>query len=205
MKSLYRTFLAATLLLLLPLTARAQQAAEAKVPVRTPLISLALSHAGPLTLAAATPARPVLKEVLPGYGHPSVAMKQYGYRRLDWELGRAWLGTLIGFTYAYIGDLIIHYETDFSKGHFLLDEESNGDNAYNVLLYCGIPPYYAMRGIRSVSIMRKNSLGSYLTGFVGSVLGLIYWTNIGEQRSLAGIAAYTGLTTLCASIGYSIF
>ncbi len=205
MKPLSQTLLAATLLISVPLTARAQQTAEAKVPVRTPLISLTLSHAGPLTLAAATPARPALREVLPGYGHPSVAMKQYGYRRLDWELGRAWLGTLIGFTYAYIGDLIIHYETDFSKGYYLLDEKNNGDNVYNVLLYCGIPPYFAMRGIRSVSIMRKNSLGSYLSGLVGSVLGLIYWTNTGEKRSIAGFAAFTGLTTLCAHIGYSIF
>lgn len=205
MKSLLRTLIISTLLISISAAANAQQAAVADPPKTEIRTSLSFSAPGPLAMAASAPVYSLIGSRAPAGTRSAAPMKQFGYRRLDWEFGRAWLGTVIGFAYAYIGDLIIHYEFDFSKGHYLLDEDKTGDNVYNVLLYCGIPPYYAMRGVRSVNIMQKNSLGSYLCGLVGSVAGLIYWTNTGEERSLAGFAAYTGMTALFANIGYHIF
>lgn len=204
MKPILRVTIAAALLISISANAHAQQSIVTTSPI-TKSLDLSSYTLGPLTLAARTPSPALpIKFALKG-GERDPAMRQMAYQRIDWELGRAWLGTVIGFAYAYIGDLIIHYESDFSKGHYLLNEEKNGDNVYNVLLYGGIPPYYAMRGIRSVNITKKNSLGSYLFGLVGSIAGLAYWSNIGDQESLTGFAVYTGLTTIMAEIGYHIF
>lgn len=214
MKPLYRTLLITILLTSLPAAVSAQQAAVSNPPVTAQKVNFALPIPGPLAMAAAAPAPSIPGNMTPVNRRSSVPMKQYGYSRIDWELGRAWLGTLIGFAYAYIGDLIIHYDFDFSKANWLLNEGQDdvlekpvkrGEVVYNVLLYGGLPPYFAMQGIRSINITRKNSLGSYILGTIGSLAGLIYWTNTGELYSLKGVAAYTGLTALFSNIGYHIF
>ena len=205
MKHLSRTLIILAFLTSIPAAVDAQQASGANPSLTVHKTSLTFPTPGPLAMAASVPVYALPVNISLAGVRSSASMKQYGYQRLDWEFGRAWLGTVIGFVYGYIGDLIIHYEFNYSKGHYLLDEKKDGDNVYNVLLYCGIPPYLAMRGVRSVSIMQKNSLGSYLCGLVGSVAGLIYWTNTGEERSIAGFAAYTGMTALFAQIGYHVF
>jgi hypothetical protein len=204
MKPFSRILVAAVLLISISANARAQQSVIATAEV-TQGPNLSIPAPGPLALAARAPYPAIGINAAILSGHGDMRMRQMTYQRIDWELGRAWLGTLIGFAYAYIGDLLIHYEDDFSKAHYLLNEDKNGDNVYNVLLFCGIPPYYAMRGIRSVNISRKNSLGSYLFGLAGSVAGLAYWTSTGDAESLAGFAVYSGLTTILAEIGYHLF
>ena len=204
MKPILRITVAAALLVLISANAQAQQSIVNAPPV-TRSLDLASYTPGPLAMAARAPSPALpINAALPG-GESNRTMRQMAYQRIDWELGRAWLGTVIGFAYAYIGDLIIHYESDFSKGYYLLNEKKNGDNVYNVLLYGGLPPYYAMKGIKSVNISRKNSLGSYLFGLVGSIAGLAYWTSLNDEESLAGFAVYSGLTTILADIGYHIF
>ena len=204
MKPILRVTVAASLLISISANAHAQQNIVSTPPV-TQSLNLSCYTPGPLALAARAPSPVLPINAALQREKSDLAMRQMTYQRIDWELGRAWLGTVIGFAYAYIGDLIIHYESDFSKGHYLLNEDKNGDNVYNVLLYGGIPPYYAMRGIRSVNITRKNSLGSYLFGLVGSIAGLAYWSSTDNEESLAGFAVYTGLTTILADIGYHIF
>ncbi len=204
MKPLLRVSIAAALLISISANAHAQQSIVTAPPV-TQSLDLSSSTPGPIALAARAPSPALLINAAMQRGESDLAMRQMAYQRIDWELGRAWLGTVIGFAYAYIGDLIIHYEFDFSKANYLLNEDKNGENVYNVLLYGGIPPYYAMRGIRSVNITRKNSLGSYLFGLAGSIAGLAYWTSTNDAKSLAGFAVYTGLTTILAEIGYRLF
>ena len=204
MKPILRVTVAVAFLISISANAHAQQSIVTTTPV-TQSLDLSFYTPGPLALAAIAPSPALPINVALQRGESDLAMRQMAYQRIDWELGRAWLGTVIGFAYAYIGDLIIHYESDFSKGYYLLNEKKNGDNVYNVLLYGGIPPYYAMRGIRSVNITKKNSLGSYLFGLVGSIAGLAYWSSTDDEESLVGFAVYTGLTTILADIGYHIF
>ena len=114
MKPILRVTVAATLLISLSANAHAQQSIVSTPPV-TQSLNLSCYTPGPLTLAARTPSPPLpIKFALKG-GERDLAMRQMAYQRIDWELGRAWLGTVIGFAYAYIGDLIIHYENDFSN------------------------------------------------------------------------------------------
>jgi hypothetical protein len=128
------------------------------------------------------------------------------FHRPDWEFGRAWLGALIGTGYAYIFDLVIHSQTDFSKGNMLLDEEPGyGEVVYNVLLYAGIPPYFSLGGLEKVIPRMGSRWGGYLGGVVGSLLGLAYWTDQGDVRSFRGGIVMTVLTALGTQIGYHIF
>ena len=214
MKPIFRILLTAAIILSAPLTAGAQQESVSGNDPGSLKAKLALATPGPLAMAAALPAPLLSVYAAPSFESAAIPARQYGYRRVDFELARAWLGTVVGFAYAYIGDLIIHYEDDFSKAHYLLNEDKNGDNVYNVLLYGGIPPYYAMRGVRSASIMKKDSLGSYLCGLVGSIGGLVYWTSLYEEgedlnddkkKLLMGFAVYSGLTAILADIGYYLF
>jgi hypothetical protein len=128
------------------------------------------------------------------------------FHRPDWEFGRAWLGALIGTGFAYVADLIIHNQTDFSKGNMLLDEEPGyGEVVYNVLLYAGIPPYYSLGGLEKVIPRMGSRWGGYLGGVVGSLLGLAYWTDQGDVRSFRGGIVMTALTALGTQLGYHIF
>jgi len=204
MKPILRVTFAAAMLSSIPANANAQHSIVTTPPIIESL-DLSFYTPGPLALAARVPSSALSINYTLQRETSDLAMRQMAYQRIDWELGRAWIGTIIGFAYAYIGDLIIHYESDFSKGHYLLNEKQNGDNVYNVLLYGGIPPYFAMRGVRSVNISKKNSLGGYLFGLVGSIAGLAYWSSTDNAESLVGFAVYTGLTTIMTDIGYHIF
>jgi hypothetical protein len=134
------------------------------------------------------------------------AAAAYQYSRLDWEFGRAWLGAIIGTGLAYISDLVIHYDNDFSKANMMLNEkDSAGEVTYNILLYGGISPYYAMKGVHGVTPYTGSKLGSYALGAVGSILGLFYWTERAEVQDGASMIVMTGLTALGAQLGYHIF
>ncbi len=135
----------------------------------------------------------------------SAAMYQGWYHRTDWEIGRGWLSAAIGLGFAYVGDLLIHYETDFSKANPMLDEERGGEVVYNILLYGGLTPYYALRGIKSVHPIGGNSVAGYLSGLVGTLAGLAYWTTTDDAHDPVGIILTTGLTSIFATIGYHAF
>jgi hypothetical protein len=127
------------------------------------------------------------------------------YRRTDWELGRAFIGSALGLTAAYFFNQIIHYESDFSKGNPLLKQDRNGEVVYNVLLYGGISPYFALRGIQSVRPYGGNPTAAYFSGVVGTLLGMVYWTSTDTPLSVPGIAVTCLLTAITTTIGYNRF
>ncbi len=134
------------------------------------------------------------------------APMQYGVGAADWEVGRAWLGSLIGLGYAYVGDLLVHYQTDFSKGNMFLDEDgSSGEVVYNVLLYSTFAPLFSLRSLRQVNPWYGSKTGGYLGGVVGSLAGLAYWTNLGEVNNAAGILVTSGLMAIGTTLGYHLF
>ncbi len=191
---------------LIILTLPAHSAAQTPMPVRPDVPSLQAlltSTPGPLTLATHTTGSGILLLGRSTTPRPVAAMQ---FHRPDWEFGRAWLGALIGTGYAYIFDLVIHSQTDFSKGNMLLDEEPGyGEVVYNVLLYAGIPPYFSLGGLEKVIPRMGSRWGGYLGGVVGSLLGLAYWTDQGDVRSFRGGIVMTVLTALGTQIGYHIF
>ena len=145
------------------------------------------------------------------------AAMQYGWRRTDREIGRAWVGSMIGFFFAWVADLAIHQEYDFSKANWLWNEGTdnkvqNGEVVFNILLYNGLTPLYAKNSITRVSPVKTNGLPTYLSGLVGSLLGMWYWTDLDKRNpndnnlyDIRGFAAYTGLTTLFTFVGHRIF
>ena len=196
-----RALIPVMLLLAIPAFAQAQQS-DPTVRPTTALKSMPLPSPGPLTISSLSPAGATIGS----RSRERVPAAAYQYARADWEFGRAWLGAIIGTGIAYIGDLVIHYNTDFSKGNMMLNEkDSAGEITYNVLLYGGITPYYAMRGVHGVTPYTGSKLGSYALGAVGSILGLFYWTERGEVQDVEAAVVLTGLTALGAQLGYHIF
>jgi len=157
---------------------------------------------GPLSLLSrGSGESPLLVDVSPPASAP---MMQYG--RADWELGRAWLGAIIGTGFAYVADLVVHYEGDFSKGNMFLNEkDSAGEVTYNILFYGGLAPYYSLKQLRAVRPLGGNSWAGFFGGVVGSLAGLYYWTDRGKVQDAPGIAVMTGLTALGTVIGYNFF
>ncbi len=197
-----RILIPAILLLTLPATAHAQQADLTANPTAA-LKSLLAPSPGPLTLSTHSLAT-IDAGIRSRRRAPAAAA--YQYSRPDWEFGRAWLGAVIGTGIAYIGDLVIHFDNDFSKGNMMLNEkDSAGEVTYNILLYGGISPYYAMKGVHGVTPYTGSKLGSYALGALGTILGLFYWTDRGEVQNAAAIFVTTGLTALGAQVGYHIF
>ena len=134
------------------------------------------------------------------------APMQYGIGAADWEVGRAWLGSLVGLGYAYIGDLLVHYQTDFSKGNMFLNEDNgSGEVVYNVLLYGTFAPLFSLRSLRQVNPWYGNPTGGYLGGVVGSMAGLAYWTHLGKVNNAAGILVTSGLMAIGTTLGYHLF
>jgi hypothetical protein len=136
----------------------------------------------------------------------SPAPIQYGYGNPDMQLGRAWLGSLIGLASAYAGDLLIHYEGDFSRGNMFLNEDNgSGEVVFNVLLYGGLAPMFSLSGLRVVNPWYGNRTGGYLGGVLGSLAGLAYWTKLNDVTSAQGILVTSGLMALGTVLGYNIF
>ncbi|MFC1545214.1 hypothetical protein ACFL44_00815 [Gemmatimonadota bacterium] len=174
---------------------------------------------GPLALSASTVrSHTAFISLRPGTmrGATPAAM-QYGWRRTDREIGRAWIGSMVGFFFAWVADLAIHQEGDFSKASWLWNEGidnkvQNGEVVFNILLYNGLTPLYAKNGILRASPVKTNGFPTYLSGLVGSLLGMWYWTNLDNSDpdtnalyDIRGFAAYTGLTTLFTFVGHRIF
>lgn len=211
MKSIMRVLLTVTLLLGSISIANAQQATSSTTPVVKARMGISTYIPGPLMLSSgiSTPITALQYGRIFTSSNPPLT-PQYGWRRSDWEFGRAWLGSVLGFFYGWLGDLIIHYEGDFSKANWLLNEGpdgqvANGEVVYNIVLYCGLSPLYAKYGIQAVSPVKGNSTGSYLLGLAGSLIGMVYWTKVDELYSLQGFAVFTGLTTLGTFLGHRIF
>ncbi|MFC1559015.1 hypothetical protein ACFL39_00300 [Gemmatimonadota bacterium] len=177
------------------------------------------AHLGPLALSASTGRTSIdFISLRPGImrGTAPAAM-QYGWRRTDREIGRAWVGSMIGFFFAWVADLAIHQEYNFSKANWLWNEGTdnkvqNGEVVFNILLYNGLTPLYAKNSITRVSPVKTNGLPTYLSGLVGSLLGMWYWTDLDKRNpndnnlyDIRGFAAYTGLTTLFTFVGHRIF
>ncbi len=198
----------------------AQQAVD--LPIGSYSLSSGIFQApqpGPLVLSASTVRTGVdFISLRPGAmrGTAPAAM-QYGWRRTDREIGRAWVGSMVGFFFAWVADLAIHQEYNFSKANWLwnegtADKVQNGEVVYNILLYNGLTPLYAKNGITRVSPVKTNGLPTYLSGLVGSLLGMWYWTDLDNRDpdknalyDIRGIAVYTGLTTLFTFVGHRIF
>ncbi|MFC1628377.1 hypothetical protein ACFL3H_04600 [Gemmatimonadota bacterium] len=174
---------------------------------------------GPLALSASTVRTNIgFISLRPGAMRGAApATMQYGWRQTDNEIGRAWLGSMIGFFFAWVADLAIHQEYDFSKANWLWNEGinnqvENGEVVYNILLYNGLTPLYAKNGITRASPVKTNGLPTYLSGLFGSLLGMWYWTDLDRRNpdennlyDLRGFAVYTGLTTLFTFVGHRIF
>ncbi|MFO7768227.1 MAG: hypothetical protein R6W82_04630 [bacterium] len=190
--------LAAVLVAAGPLTASAQQTAVGLS--YHDLAAARLTGTGTLRISAPG-------ALLPGTALEAASGAPYQgyYHRIDWEIGRGWLSAAIGLGLAYVGDLLIHYETDFSKANPMLDEERGGEAVYNVLLYGGLTPYYALRGVKSVHPLGGNSVAGYLSGAVGTLAGLAYWTTTGDAHDPVAIILTTGLTSIFTTIGYHLF
>jgi hypothetical protein len=134
------------------------------------------------------------------------APMQYGVGAADWEVGRAWLGSLVGLGLAYAGDQLVHYQDDFSKGNMFLNEDNgSGEVVYNVLLYGAFAPLFSLRSLRRVNPWYGNPTGGYLGGVVGSLAGLAYWTNLGKVNSASGILVTSGLMAIGTTLGYHLF
>ncbi len=197
-----RVLLSVALLLVLPVTALAQQT-DITLD-RPPALSQILTPApGPLTLSAQSPNR-ITSLINREASAPAAAA--YQYSRPDWEFGRAWLGAAIGTGLGYTFDLIVHYESDFSKANpFLNEKSSGGEVTYNILLYTGLGSYYAMKGVHGVTPFAGNKWASFAGGAVGSLLGLAYWTERGVVQDASSILVTTGLTALGAQMAYHLF
>lgn len=197
-----RLLLPVALLAIAPAAVHAQQPEQ--VRAGTPALqTLLMRSPGPLAIAALSTDEAGWISVEATGMPPAPAMQYY---RPDWEFGRAWLGAVIGTGLAYTFDLIVHYESDFSKGNMFLNEKgSGGEVTYNILLYSGLAPYYAMKGVYGVTPYSGNRWGGFAGGVVGSLLGLAYWTDRGEVQDAAGMIVMTGLTALGAQIGYHLF
>ena len=138
-----------TILMFLALTT----SADAQQTVRLSGDSYALhsgyyqAQLGPLALSASTGHTSIdFISLRPSAmrGAASGAM-QYGWRRTDREIGRAWVGSMIGFFFAWVADLAIHQEYNFSKANWLWNEGTdnkvqNGEVVFNILLYNGLTP-----------------------------------------------------------------
>ncbi len=206
-----RLFCSLLLLLALPCSLSAQTAIGPTVPQTSVTVGLQAAAYGPLALAARN-SRPggILRPALgTGSGVPGAP---YQWRRGDWELGRAWLGSVIGMFYGWCADMITHYHTDFSKANWLWNEGSNerdriinGEVVYNVLFYNGLTPLFATRGVRNISPMKGDFLKTYLTSLAGGLAGMAYWTHLNELYDWRGFAAFTGLSTLGAWLGNRIW
>ncbi len=171
---------------------------------------------GPLTFAVTVPMGSDVHSLRPGIGATAAPARQYGWRRTDREIGRAFFGAVTGFFFAWIADLAIHQEYDFSKANWLWNEGTrrkvqNGEVVYNILLYNGLTPLYAKRGILRASPVKTNGFATYVSGLVGSLLGMWYWTELDKKggtpamEDLRGYGAYFGLTTLFTFLGHRIF
>jgi hypothetical protein len=160
-------------------------------------------HPTPLQMVVHNMQHPALRLAL---GDAPPTPMQYVYGRSDWEFGRAWLGSLIGLGFAYVSDLLIHYQTDFSKADpFLSEDDGSGEVVYNILLYGGFAPLFSLRGLRQVNPWYGNPTGGYLGGVAGALGGLALWTNEGKKESFRGIALTSGLMALGTTIGYHLF
>lgn len=196
-------------------TVSAQQATETS-PGYASRVGIAMHTPGPLLVAAGTSRFDLYSLSTSSEYSPPAAM-QAGWRRTDYELGRAWLGSVFGFFGAWIADMVIHHEFDFSKANWLWNEQTsgksnqfsdkvqNGEVVYNVLLYCGLTPFYAKRGMQLASPVKGNGLMTYLCSLTGSLIGMYYWTQLDELYDIRGFAAFTGLSTLGAFLGNRIF
>jgi hypothetical protein len=201
-----------------PATAAQQAAGPAATPSALSSRLFQAPVPGPLTLSAAT--SPLVRDfsslhsgLLPG----TAAARQYGWRRADRELGRTFLGSVAGFLFAWVADLAIHQEKDFSKANWLWnegpdDKVQNGEVVYNILLYNGLTPLYAKRGIMRVSPVKTNGLATYLSGLAGSLLGMWYWTELDKSNpkknamdDIRGYLGFFGTTTLFTFLGHRIF
>jgi len=196
------------LLLALPATLSAQIRVPGSGPGSAPSLTLATAPAGPLSLAARTP---YAGSSLLTFRASSPAAP-YQWRRGDWEFGRAWLGSIIGMFYGWVGDMVIHYDTDFSKANWLWNEGQNkrghiitGEVVYNILFYNGLTPLFATRGVRNMSPIKGDYLKTYLTSLAGGLAGMAYWTHLNELYDWRGFAAFTGLSALGAWIGNRIW
>ncbi len=113
--------------------------------------------------------------------------------------------------------MVIHQEFDFSKANWLWNEQTsgrtdqtsnkvqNGEIVYNVLLYCGLTPYYAKKGMQAASPVKGNGLATFLCSLAGGLIGMAYWTELDNLYDVRGFAAFTGLSTLGAFLGNRIF
>ena len=191
--------------ILIPCAVHAQSVTAPPAGAEAPAAGLRMATwnvPGPLTLLS----RGSAEFSLPADISPSPSPPMMQYSRADWELGRAWLGAIIGTGFAYVADLVVHYESDFSKGNMFLDEKDNaGEVTYNILFYGGLAPYYSLKQLRSVRPLGGSSWGGFLGGVVGSLAGLYYWTDRGKVQDAPGIAVMTGLTALGTVIGYNFF
>jgi len=171
---------------------------------------------GLLTAAAALPPGIETVPLQPGSRFAAAAARQYGWRRTDREIGRTLFGAVTGFFFAWVADLAIHQEYDFSKANWLWNEGTrnkvqNGEVVYNILLYNGLTPLYAKRGLLRASPVKTNGFATYMSGLVGSLLGMWYWTELDKQggsaamEDLRGYGVYFGLTTLFTFLGHRIF
>jgi len=190
--------LVAALVAVAPPTASAQNAAVGLS--YHDLAAARIAGSGSLHLSV-----PGMLAPVPGAGDASLTPYQSWYHRTDWEIGRGWLSAAIGLGFAYVADLVIHYETDFSKANPMLDEERGGEVVYNVLLYGGLTPYYALRGVKSVHPLGGNSVAGYFSGMVGTLAGLAYWTSTDDAHDPLAILLTTGLTSILTVIGYHAF
>lgn len=173
-------------------------------PVETPRYSLFSGLCPtPLQMVVHDLQHPTLRMA---FGEAPPTPMQYVYGRSDWEFGRAWLGSLIGLGFAYVGDLLIHYQSDFSKADpFLNEDDGSGEVVYNILLYGGFAPLFGLRSLRQVNPWYGNPTGGYLGGVVGALGGLALWSNEGTKESFRGIAITSGLMALGTTLGYHIF
>ena len=171
---------------------------------------------GLLTSAASVPLGSATIPLQPGIRAATPFAMQYGWRRTDREIGRTLFGAVTGFFFAWVADLVIHQEYDFSKANWLWNEGTrtkvqNGEVVYNILLYNGLTPLYAKRGILRASPVKTNGFATYMSGLVGSLLGMWYWTELDKREKgagmedLRGFGAYFGLTTLFTFMGHRIF
>ncbi len=209
--SILRTLVAGLLFLILPPVVCAQTPATAPRSPVTVSLRPAVTPPGPLARAARSPLLSGFDLMTPLAAPPSPAVP-YQWRRGDWEFGRAWIGASLGFFYGWFADMVAHYQTDFSKANWLWNEGLSsrghvihGEVVYNVLFYNGLAPLYATRGVRNISPIKGDFLGTYLTALAGGLGGMAYWTQVDDLYAWHGFAVFTGLTALGAWIGNRIW